>query len=774
MAVSAKLRAAGLTALLFCLAAAGATGSDTEPLGYDSLSALSRIVTSIDTTETQNYVRIADRIYPALWEEDNNINYTLNDLFQSNNYQLPTNKSDYALTPEYLGSALWTFAHDIRVENDVAYVCFGPGLALFDVSNPADPQLLSRYYMQKGTGGIDIANGYLFMADPGRRDEALWKYDISDPYNIELFDSLYAGRNAWTVKIDGNQGYLCAQDSGLYIFNAFYYNDMIPLGNYLLHDSRNIVIRGDTAFAIDEAYESMTTLDVHYASYPTRMGSIATDCFATDVGVVGNYAFVSRYNGLGCAGLLTVDISDVYHPTAVAFYNQDIYYDDPWDVEIKDNVAYVTMGGYPTVHIIDISDPLNPTKLGWIINNGDSWGMDISGDYAYITGGYSGVWVADIAQPEDASIIDFINFGKNDRNGLVGYLIDVELQDNYAYVSVEGAGLTVLDISDPANPVVMGNDGISNIVDLAVQGNYAYVAQTYNGFRICDITDPSNPHIISNYRAPGYVWDVSVKGDYAFAAADTSGLQICDISDPYNITRVGYYNDIYFGGHEAYSIDVAGDYAYLGDRTGLVIINITDPANPVPAGEKLYTSGMVREVKVRGDYAYLADAGCGMRVVDISDPAHPVSVGIFDELCDVPCDIALYGKYAYIANGTCIGCEVKIVDISNPSNMSLAGVYETPGECVNGIATDGQNIYVADAYGFFILNAGIDYVCGDATNDGAVNLLDAVYMIDYLYKNGEPMAYSDAGDTDGSGAINLLDIAYLINYLYKNGPAPWC
>ncbi|PKK83589.1 MAG: hypothetical protein CVT49_07480 [candidate division Zixibacteria bacterium HGW-Zixibacteria-1] len=66
------------------------------------------------------------------------------------------------------------------------------------------------------------------------------------------------------------------------------------------------------------------------------------------------------------------------------------------------------------------------------------------------------------------------------------------------------------------------------------------------------------------------------------------------------------------------------------------------------------------------------------------------------------------------------------------------------------------------------------FLCGDASDDGNVNLLDLTYLINYLYKGGtapNPIALSDV---DNSGAINILDVTYLINYLYKNGPQPDC
>nr|MBN2278872.1 thrombospondin type 3 repeat-containing protein [candidate division Zixibacteria bacterium] len=68
-----------------------------------------------------------------------------------------------------------------------------------------------------------------------------------------------------------------------------------------------------------------------------------------------------------------------------------------------------------------------------------------------------------------------------------------------------------------------------------------------------------------------------------------------------------------------------------------------------------------------------------------------------------------------------------------------------------------------------------DYICGDADGSGAVNILDATYLINYLYRSGPPPTPLDeAGDMNGSGSINILDVTYLINYLYRGGPAPVC
>jgi hypothetical protein len=65
--------------------------------------------------------------------------------------------------------------------------------------------------------------------------------------------------------------------------------------------------------------------------------------------------------------------------------------------------------------------------------------------------------------------------------------------------------------------------------------------------------------------------------------------------------------------------------------------------------------------------------------------------------------------------------------------------------------------------------------CGDANNDSKVNVGDAVYLINYVFKSGAAPACSPAtlcGDANGDSKVNVGDAVYLINYVFKKGPAP--
>ncbi|MDP6796866.1 MAG: hypothetical protein QGG33_03490, partial [Candidatus Krumholzibacteria bacterium] len=61
---------------------------------------------------------------------------------------------------------------------------------------------------------------------------------------------------------------------------------------------------------------------------------------------------------------------------------------------------------------------------------------------------------------------------------------------------------------------------------VAVSGNYAYVADGYSGLQIVDVSDPAAPLIIGSVDTPDTAFGVAVAGNYAYVADRYSGLQI--------------------------------------------------------------------------------------------------------------------------------------------------------------------------------------------------------------------------------------------------------
>jgi len=66
------------------------------------------------------------------------------------------------------------------------------------------------------------------------------------------------------------------------------------------------------------------------------------------------------------------------------------------------------------------------------------------------------------------------------------------------------------------------------------------------------------------------------------------------------------------------------------------------------------------------------------------------------------------------------------------------------------------------------------FICGDANGDGNINVADAVFVINYVFKGGAAPSPLAAADANGDGEENVADAVYVINYVFKGGSAPVC
>ena len=100
-------------------------------------------------------------------------------------------------------------------------------------------------------------------------------------------------------------------------------------------------------------------------------------------------------------------------------------------------------------------------------------------------------------------------------------------------------------------------------------------------------------------------------------------------------------------------------------------------------------------------------------------------------------------------------------------------VVNTPVEHVYGhfhIVTLAGDTLIEDWFDH--PTGGPPSLCGDANGDDQINLADAVYLINYVFKGGPAPEPLCVGDANGDGAVNLADAVYLINYIFKGGLPP--
>src|SRR5512139_963956 len=108
----------------------------------------------------------------------------------------------------------------------------------------------------------------------------------------------------------------------------------------------------------------------------------------------------------------------------------------------------------------------------------------------------------------------------------------VAVQGDYAYVAAGQAGLVVLNVVNPAAPVVVGGCLLSQIARaVTVVGNWAYVADGMGGLRIVNIGDPAAPFEVGSLDGLGNALNVDVNGVYAYVAASGMGLMLINVGN---------------------------------------------------------------------------------------------------------------------------------------------------------------------------------------------------------------------------------------------------
>lgn len=307
----------------------------------------------------------------------------------------------------------------------------------------------------------------------------------------------------------------------------------------------------------------------------------------------------------------------------------------------------------------------------------------VSGNYAYVANGYSGLRVIDISHPRDPTVLSNVI--------TPDYANDVAVVGHYAYVAATGAGLQVVDISKPLAPVIVGGIVTPDVAyAVKVAGDLAYVADGNQGLQIIDVSNPKSPVLTARVKTPGLAKGVFVAGNYAYVADGRSGLQIIDISRPNAPSLVGSVDTPGF----SEDVAVADGHAYVADTDSLQVVDVANPKAPKILGWLTSLHDAVG-VAAKGHYVLVAnrigkgmtsntagtigpDIGNGnMQVIDVSNPAEPVAVGLVEMQGDAR-KVAIAGNHAYVTQGI---SGMQVVDIQDPTAPAQVPGYEPYPPC---------------------------------------------------------------------------------------------
>ena len=149
----------------------------------------------------------------------------------------------------------------------------------------------------------------------------------------------------------------------------------------------------------------------------------------------------------------------------------------------------------------------------------------------------------------------------------------------------------------------------------------------------------------------------------------------------------------------ANNVRVSGNYAYIAaGSAGLQVVDVTDRTQPKIASS-LPIQGNANNLRIAGNICYLMTSS-GLTTIDISNPLAPKLLGALSTP-DAGWDVVISGSLAYMAAGT---SGLRIINVANPATPVLLGSLPLSGTAKGVDLSGTYAIIAAGAAGVAIAN----------------------------------------------------------------------
>jgi hypothetical protein len=576
-------------------------------------------------------------------------------------------------------------AQAVTVGGQFAYVGFGPELAILSLADPTRPVRVGQVVFSDTAtlAAIAVSGKYVYVVGS---NGGLHVIDVTDPAAPQSigFSPSRNGAPSQASDIALTGGYVCVTygDSlgGIEIFQV---TDPANLKSIALYSSNesygSVALSGHYAY-IAAFFSGLIVLDISDPAKPAFVSSFGLPGVAISLAISGSYVYLGT-----SLGMIVLDISNPASPVEIGSF---ITGTGVFRIGIAGDLAYLVDGF--GLRILNITDPTAPIGVGAYLFGGNGLiigGIALSMPLVYMAA--SDFIILDVSHPANPSAV----WISTDTKPVTGYA--ATLVGSYLYIT--DWTLNILDISTPEKPVLVSSTPTDFGYISAVSGSYAYCAGG-SGVNIVDISNPITPTLVGEYTLEG-VTRIVIDGDLAYVASSGTcsragcyggGLSVLDVADPTNPVSLGFYQ---VDGAN-WNVAEAGGFAYLSSPDMTRLFDVRNSENILLM--RTYPGWMIFYVDREHAYAETSDY---LLILDLSDPANPRQVGRYPLLDNYAADIVASGSYVYLKYPHAI----QALDVSIPWDPFPVGEYafEYPQES-GAMAVSGETIYIA-GYGLFTL-----------------------------------------------------------------------
>ncbi|WP_440008905.1 LVIVD repeat-containing protein [Halomicrococcus sp. SG-WS-1] len=301
----------------------------------------------------------------------------------------------------------------------------------------------------------------------------------------------------------------------------------------------------------------------------------------------GGYAYVATVTGMA-----VVDWRNPRHPEEAARLEASNPAGGILDVKVDGDLASLASNAGPGITLVDISDPHNPTEIGFYDVGHGIHNNFLTGQHAYLTVNESGKTpfskarceIVDVSNPSNPTKVgeyrlkdhfpDYAMAGVNPCH-------DVYVQNGLLYQAFWDAGTIIADVSDPSNPTTVSQFGAAPNADRPYPSDSRL--ERY-------LTRPGNSHYVQPSPDGQYVYQGAETFPSDFVDNpdndDYGGIKVFDVSDyenPRQVARISPPDVDAF--RTSHNFDVTENRIHTSwYNGGVAIFDVTDPANPAQLG----------------------------------------------------------------------------------------------------------------------------------------------------------------------------------------------
>ena len=382
---------------------------------------------------------------------------------------------------------------------------YNASFQVYDITNPLNISYLTEAGSEPGDAGVFASDHFVFIGG----HEGFFVYDVSDPTNPVLLSRFLSTPVAGErIFLDGNMVYLVDWNDGLRILSFSDPRKPVEVGFYKDFSTMKFGVAKDSfAYVYYTGYTSagLKVIDARVPESPILVRTLNVYGIR-DMKIKDSLLFVLRRNDLKI-----YSISERENPVQIGVLDG---LDDPMGICLHGSYAYIT--NTQSILIVDIQNPANPQVVAEFDTTGFTPTMiRIEGNYLFALGfsNYTGnftLYVVDISNPTSPVLISYLS------GTLQSQISAFAVNGPLVYIFSEPSAIfsrgVIVDVSDPQNPVLMGyipagNDAVvqDSIVYLLIS-NFAVVA-----YRTIEVPTPqliSPKDTIINDSLPSFVWSL--------------------------------------------------------------------------------------------------------------------------------------------------------------------------------------------------------------------------------------------------------------------------